>query len=94
MEVFYAKRWRKNWRESGQKMVNTPFASLQWSIKHRGAFFIFPVEGAALLSTTGKTLRGIWRELSEVRTQVCTIYKIISNETQEVSWKQFLSLFS
>ena len=43
-------------------MVNTTFAS----IKRRGAFFIFPVEGAALLSTTGKTLRGIWRE-SEVR---------------------------
>ena len=50
-------------------MVNTTFAS----IKRRGAFFIFPVEGAALLSTTGKTLRGIWRELSEVRPQVYTI---------------------
>ena len=56
-----------------KKMVNTAFASLWWSIKRRGAYFIFAVEGTALLSTTGKTLRGIWRDLSEVRTQVCTV---------------------
>ena len=29
------------------------------SIKRHGAHFIFPVKGAALVSTTGKTLRGI-----------------------------------
>ena len=39
------------------------------SIKRRGAYFIFHVKGAAiirerrLLLTTGKTLRGLWREL-------------------------------
>ena len=37
-------------------------------IKRRGAYFILPVIGAALISTTGETLRGIYRELSEART--------------------------
>ena len=31
----------------------------KWSIKHRGAYFIIPVIGVVLISTTGKTLRGI-----------------------------------
>ena len=56
-------------------MVNTTFASYPYNdrLSTAALFFIFPVEGAALLSTTGKTRRGIWRELSEVRPQVCTI---------------------
>ena len=49
------------------------------SITRRGAYLIFPVIGgrlkesccysrAALIPTTGKALRRIWRELSEGRT--------------------------
>ena len=31
----------------------------KWSSKRRGAYFIFPVKDAALILTTGETLRGI-----------------------------------
>ena len=42
----------------------------KWSIKRRGAYFIFPVIGAALISTTEKNTEvNIYRELSEARTR-------------------------
>lgn len=37
-------------------------------IKRRGVYFLFTVIGAALISSTGKTSRGVSRELREART--------------------------
>ena len=68
--------------QSSDKLVNVTFQKKvtgryfgtvlyyrKWSSKRRGAYFIFPVKDAALILTTGETLRGILRELSEVRTR-------------------------
>ena len=63
-------------------------------IKRRGAYFILPVIGAALISTTGEILRGIYRELSEARTSYAqfNIEYVLLELLYEPGFKSFPTL--
>ena len=57
-QIWEKQTWRGK-RAAGECATDVFTTYRKWSIKHRGAYFIFSVIGAALISTTGKILRGI-----------------------------------
>ena len=57
-QMWEKQTWRGK-RAAGECATDVFTTYRKWSIKRRGAYLIFSVIGAALISTTGKTLRGI-----------------------------------